>query len=107
MKLLLDTDIVVDYLRGVPEAIAYLEARSETLVLSAITVAELYAGVREGKERTALHALLGAFMVVPVDQGIAERGGLLRREYGKSHGWASRTRSSPLLRSIQAPIWLP
>ena len=86
MKLLLDTDIVIDYLRGVPEAVAYLEARSETLVLSAITVAELYAGVREGKERTALHAFLGAFTVVSVDQEIAERGGLLRREYGKSHG---------------------
>ena len=85
-RLLLDSDVVVDYLRGVPEAVTYLEERSETLLLSAITVAELFAGVREGKERTALHAFLGAFEIVAVDREIAERGGLFRREFGKSHG---------------------
>lgn len=85
-RLLLDTDVVIDYLRGIPEAINYLEDRPETLLLSAITIAELFAGVREGKERTALHAFLGAFEVVTVDQEIAERGGLYRREYGRSHG---------------------
>ena len=48
-------------------------------------MAELYAGVREGDERTALEAFLAAFEVVPVDQAIAIKGGLYRRDYGKSH----------------------
>lgn len=47
------TDVLVDYLRGVPEAVACLEDRSEILMLSAVSVAKLFAGVREGIEHTA------------------------------------------------------
>lgn len=85
-RLLLDTDVIVDYLRGRPEAVEYLESRNDTLLLSSITVAELFAGVREGRERTALSALLNAFEIVSVNREIAERGGLYRREYGRTHG---------------------
>jgi len=85
-RLLIDTDVLIDYLRGVPMAAAYLEEREEPLALSVVSVAELYAGVREGRERKALAAFLGAFEVVLVDQAVAERGGLVRRDYGKSHG---------------------
>jgi predicted nucleic acid-binding protein len=85
-RLLLDTDILIDYLRGRAEAVAYLENRSEPLAVSAITVAELYAGVREGEERTKLTLFLSALEVIPVDEQIAARGGLFRRDYSKSHG---------------------
>jgi predicted nucleic acid-binding protein len=84
-RLLIDTDVLIDYLRGQAQAVAYLEDRAETLLVSAITVAELFAGVREGKERTALSAFLSAFEVVAVDAVIAERAGLFRRDYGRSH----------------------
>lgn len=86
VRLLFDTDVLIDYLRGVPQAVAYLEAREDSLSLSAVTVADLYAGVREGRERKALAAFIAAFEVVPLDQAIAEKGGLLRRDYSKSHG---------------------
>jgi predicted nucleic acid-binding protein len=85
-RLLIDTDVIIDYLRGRPEAVEYLEGCQEAMVVSAITVAELFAGVREGKERVALSAFLTAFETISVDAGIAERGGLYRRDYGKSHG---------------------
>jgi predicted nucleic acid-binding protein len=85
-RLLLDTDLLVDYLRGREEAIEFLDARSETLLVSAVTVAELFAGVREGPERTALSTFLTAFEIVPVDREGAERGGLFRRDCGRSHG---------------------
>ena len=84
-RLLLDTDVLIDYLRGQPQAVVYLEGRTETLLVSAITVAELFAGVREGQERIALSAFLSAFEIVTLDAMIAERGGLFRRAYGKSH----------------------
>jgi predicted nucleic acid-binding protein len=84
-RLLLDTDVLIDYLRAQAQAVSYLEGRTETLLVSAITVGELFAGVREGKERTALSAFLSAFEIVPVDAVIAERGGLFRRDYGRSH----------------------
>lgn len=85
-RYLFDTDVLIDYLRGEAAAVDYVESCSEALLVSSITVAELFAGVREGGERAALGAFLGAFEVVPLDQAIAEKGGLFRRDYGKSHG---------------------
>lgn len=58
-RLLLDTDVLVDYLRGVPEAVTYLESRKEVFLISAVKVGELYAGVCEGRERKALDAFMG------------------------------------------------
>jgi predicted nucleic acid-binding protein len=54
--------------------------------LSVISVAELYAGIREGKERNLLEVFLQSFTIILVDQSIAQSGGLYRRDYGKSHG---------------------
>jgi len=85
-RLLLDTDVLIDYLRGVRVAVEYIESRNGTLTVSSITVAELFAGVRDGDERSALTAFLSAFEVIPVDRAIAERGGLLRRDHGGRHG---------------------
>jgi predicted nucleic acid-binding protein len=49
-RLLIDTDVLIDYLRDRAEAVSYLEGLTESLLVSVITVAELYAGVREGAE---------------------------------------------------------
>lgn len=49
-------------------------------------MAELYAGVRDEAERTKLDRFVLAFTVLPIDQTIAVTGGLLRRDYGKTHG---------------------
>ncbi|HNU02369.1 MAG: type II toxin-antitoxin system VapC family toxin [Phycisphaerae bacterium] len=85
-RLLIDTDVLVDYLRGHPQAVRYLRAQKGPLALSAITVAELYAGVRDGEEREVLDAFVGIFQVLPVTDANARQGGLWRRDYGKSHG---------------------
>lgn len=85
-RLLLDTDVLIDYLRGREEAVAYLEGQSGDLLISTITVAELYAGVHEGKERQILERFLCAFEIVSVDSAIATKGGLYRRDYWSSHG---------------------
>lgn len=84
-RLLLDSDVLIDYLRGQADAVAYLEARTEPLLISAISVAELFAGVRDGRERTALETFLSAFEIVALDAEVAVLGGLYRRDYGKSH----------------------
>lgn len=85
-KLLIDTDVLIDYLRGQPQAFDFLESRTEVLLISTMTIAELYAGVRDGKEMEALNQLIRAFQVVPIDDNISIKGGLYRRDYGKSHG---------------------
>lgn len=84
--LLFDTDVLVDYLRGQPQAIALLESSAaETLAVSAITVAELHAGARDD-EKAALADFLRVFTLVTVDENMARRGGELRRQYRASHG---------------------
>lgn len=49
-RLLIDTDVLIDYLRNRHEAVAYLETAAEPLLISVVTIAELYAGVKEGAD---------------------------------------------------------
>jgi predicted nucleic acid-binding protein len=85
-RLLLDTDVLIDYLRGEPEAIYFLEHLEDPLLLSAISVAELFTWARPGKEMPALQDFLAAFDIIPIDQEVARQGGLFRGTYGPSHG---------------------
>jgi predicted nucleic acid-binding protein len=84
--LLFDTDVLIDYLRGRTEAVEYIDTLSVPLFVSVITVAELYAGVRDGAERMQLDTFVSAFGIIPLDHDIAITGGLYRRDYGKRHG---------------------
>jgi predicted nucleic acid-binding protein len=86
--LLLDTNVLIDYFRGRIEALAYLRSRSEPILISAVTVAEVFAGVREGEERREVEQFLALLEIIPVDAAIAQQGGLYRRDYGPSHGVA-------------------
>jgi len=83
--ILIDTDVVVDFLRGYDEAVAYLKGLSGEVALSAIAVAELYAGVRDD-EREKLDEFVSLFPVLPITPEIAKNGGLLKRDYHRSHG---------------------
>jgi predicted nucleic acid-binding protein len=85
-ELLVDTDVWIDYLRGHPQAIACIKQLPERVWISAVSVAELHAGVREGAEREALALLISSLDVADLTAEIATRGGLLRRDFGHSHG---------------------
>ncbi len=84
--MLLDTDVLIDFLRGLTEAREFIASLPRDAAVSAVTVAELHVGVREGAERQALDAMLATFRILPLDAETARQGGLLRRDYGKSHG---------------------
>jgi predicted nucleic acid-binding protein len=81
-----DSDVLIDYLRDQPQAVAFLEGSEQPLAMSVITAAELYTGVRDGEERQQLDTFIGAFTVLPLDRQPAQRAGLWRRQYGPSHG---------------------
>lgn len=83
---LLDTDVLVDYLRGNHHGAAFINAHADRIILSAIVVAELYAGVKGDDEHAALDRFVSLFRVVPVDAEIAKIGGLYKRRYAKSNG---------------------
>jgi len=73
-RILVDTDVLVDHLRGHRKFVA---GRDEVHV-SAVTRAELFSG-RGGKERR-IRRLLQPMVALPVDSSIAERAGRLRRD---------------------------
>lgn len=83
---LLDTDVLIDFLRGYDKAVDFVTANSHKIILSSIVVAELYAGVKGAAELTALDNFISLFTVIPVTSEIARVGGLFKRDYAKSHG---------------------
>lgn len=85
-RFLVDTDILIDYLRDKPQAVIFIESTKNSFFISAITVAELFAGVRDGAERANLICFLEACTTIDLDLSIAKTGGLYRRDYGRSHG---------------------
>ena len=85
-RLLLDTDVLIDFLRGQPQAVQLLEDTDCEFHVSAVSVAELYVGVRDGREREVLDQLVGVLRTIEISTEIAQQAGLWRREYGKSHG---------------------
>jgi hypothetical protein len=85
-RCLLDTDILIEYLRGSQQAADFVESLTGDLLLSIITVAELYSGVRDELEEKSIEQFLLAFEVIAIDQTIARRAGLLRRDFRQSHG---------------------
>jgi len=77
---LVDTDILIHFLRGRREAKNFLSSlldRSQILC-SSITVAEIFAGIRPGEEEKT-RALIDNLEVLDVTREIAEKAGHYRR----------------------------
>lgn len=88
MRLLLDTCVVVDYLRGVDpgyHAVAFAMARHEA-VTTTITEAELWSGIRDAAdERDVRRALSGLAGVLRLDRQDARAAGTPLRILGPHH----------------------
>jgi len=85
-KVIVDTNVLIDCMRGLDEAVAFIRAIKTRMILSAMTIAELYAGIKGAEEERAIETLLSLRPIVPVTADIAKAAGLLKREFGKSHG---------------------
>jgi predicted nucleic acid-binding protein len=85
-SILLDTDVLVDFFRGHPKAVDFMNNHSDHIIISAIVVAELFAGAKGDAELSALEEFVSIFRVAPVNVEIAKAGGLYRSKFGKSHG---------------------
>lgn len=84
---LVDSDVLIAHLRGVPQARRWLrETRSEAgpLHASVVSVVELTGGMRSA-ERHEVWRLLGALRIEPVSEIIARRAGEFMRTYRASH----------------------
>lgn len=86
MSVLVDTSILIDYLRGDDRAREVLERARTAGVLSAseITRLEVLAGMRS-REEDWTRRLLSTLVWHPVDAEVAERAGELGRDWLPSH----------------------
>lgn len=86
MTAVVDTSVLIDHLRGVPDATALLRRHRDVGILHAseITRLEVLAGMRSGKE-TQTRSLLSVLQWHPVDESIADRAGQLGRTWLRSH----------------------
>ena len=64
MASLFDMDVLIDYLRGLPDAVTAVESRIVGVCLSAMTVAEIYQSVREA-EQAKVARTSSSFTVAP------------------------------------------
>jgi predicted nucleic acid-binding protein len=84
--MLVDTDVLIDFLRGYNKAVSFIEKFSSQIILSPIVVAELYAGVKGVDELAVLDNFISQFRVIPITSKIAKVGGLYKRDFNKSYG---------------------
>jgi predicted nucleic acid-binding protein len=83
---LLDTCVIIDYLRDRQEAIKYMRRQDARPAVSAITAAELFAGVRSSAEEHRIEALCGHLLIRHVDLEIARLAGSYCRRYKDADG---------------------
>lgn len=86
MTVLVDTSVLIDYLRGHPEAGELLEHERahDILYASEITRVEILAGMRP-REEERTRSLLTTLHCHPVDVEVAEKAGELGRAWLPSH----------------------
>ncbi len=83
---LVDTDILINFLRGRKKAKEYLSSLLDEsgIYCSAIAIAEITAGIRSGEEgRTK--ALLDHIEVLDVNRDVAEKAGYYKRSTRSQH----------------------
>lgn len=82
-EVLLDTGLLIQFLRGNPKAAGFLALLlSQTVVsVSVISVTEILAGSRDEHHLTAAQSVLGLVQVLPIDRDIAEKAATLIKQY--------------------------
>ncbi len=79
-----DTNVLVDVLRGMPQAVDALEQIDDEIVVPSMVRFEVLAGAWPS-ELTAIQRLLAACIDAPVDRLVADAAAALARRYAKSH----------------------
>jgi len=88
-KAIFDTSILVDHLRGLEHAtklVKRIEGKEFFGCISALTVAELFAGKDAGTEnrKLLLSGLISLFPIIDVNTEIAKQAGTFKRKYNVS-----------------------
>ena len=85
--LLIDSDILIDHLRKVQNALDYIQKKLDddsTLFISVICRIEIFSGARKGEDET-IQSLFDTLTSVDVDLAIADAAGEYLRKFRKSN----------------------
>jgi predicted nucleic acid-binding protein len=80
VSLVVDTNVVVDLLRGREEGAALLDPAREPIFVSTVTVHEIYSGMRTGEEEMTA-TMLSGFVPVAFDEPAAKMTAAWWRSY--------------------------
>jgi hypothetical protein len=87
-KYLLDTDVIIEWLRGDASVLAWVKAHDaagDFLALTPVSLAEVYAGLRP-REEFIIGDLLKVLHCVEIDERAGRKAGHYRQRFGTSHG---------------------
>jgi predicted nucleic acid-binding protein len=84
LAVLLDSTVLIDYLRGRPvvDRVERLRHAGDVPVTTAINVEEITRGLR-GRERAVAQRLFAGLIVLTIDRRVGEQAGDWRREYAE------------------------
>ena len=82
-----DSDVLIDVLRGVPTAAAFMKSLDRPPVCSEVSRVEVLRGMRAG-ERRATERLLSIIVWASVDERISATAGEFGRRFRRSHALA-------------------
>jgi predicted nucleic acid-binding protein len=85
---LTDSDVLIDAIRGVPDAVNFLATQNAEpgIRASVISCMELVAGCRNGRELADLQQMFRQMVVVQVTSAISDRAFSLMQSWRLSHG---------------------
>jgi len=84
--LLLDTNILVDVLRQLPDAIRFIEALDTKPSVSVVTIQELYHGAASARDEARIESMLSSTTILLATIPIARSAGQHMRHFAPSHG---------------------
>lgn len=84
-EIILDTDFVIDLLRGytkrIDHIITKIEKRQIKACISIISVIELYAGEDSEEKETIISKFLSLLKIIPLDFALSKLAGSIKRKY--------------------------
>lgn len=87
-QVLVDTSVMIDLLRGSEQVLQYLAELKQKakLVVSVVTVGELYQGARNKSELRVIDSVLTGFYVQHLSLGVQKQSLIFLKSYALSHG---------------------
>jgi len=85
---IVDTDILIDVARRIPEAITYVDNLERRVIvgISSVTYMELLVGCRNKTEQRKVERFVRRFEIVKLNETIADHAIVLLQQYRLSHG---------------------